>query len=135
MKTLTIPNGHKLPNHLFVGCNGDLHDTRKDNWSAKAPLREKWQFHFSRIETCAQLKSTLRAGEWAWPGAYPLYFITSDGAALSFESVAAELYAVLDSIKTNCNDGWRVAGCDVNYEDNELFCAHSNKRIESAYGE
>ena len=33
MKKLTIPNGHKLPNHLFVGCDGDLHDTRKDNWS------------------------------------------------------------------------------------------------------
>ena len=21
MKKLTIPNGHKLPNHLFVGCD------------------------------------------------------------------------------------------------------------------
>ena len=26
---------------------------------------------------------------YAWPGGYPLYFVTSDGAALSFEAVLA----------------------------------------------
>ena len=31
--------------------------------------------------------------------------------------------------------GWRVIACDVNWEDENLYCAHSGKRIESAYCE
>ena len=31
--------------------------------------------------------------------------------------------------------GWRAAAVDINYEDTELYCAHTNKQIESAYGE
>ena len=135
MKTMTIPNGHRLPDHLFCGCDGDLFDTRKDNWSGKAPLRPRWQWHFARIENANQLKATLRAGAYSWPGGYPLFFITSDGGALSFETVASELASVLDSIKTDCNDGWRVVACEINWEDTELYDDHTGEKIESAYGE
>ena len=85
--------------------------------------------------TTLQLKTVLRSGAYSWPGCYPLYFITSDGAALSFDSVRANFRSVLWSIKKQVNDGWRVTGCDINYEDGELTCDHSGKRIESAYAE
>lgn len=85
--------------------------------------------------TNKDLKASLRSGEYAWPGGYPTYFITSDGAALSHKSVRENFRAVVDSIKTNNADGWQVVAVEVNWEDPELFCDHSNERIESAYAE
>jgi hypothetical protein len=83
--------------------------------------------------TTAELKRALRSGKYTWPGAYPLFFITLDGAALSFEAVRENLRSVLWSMKNQVNDGWRVVGCDANWEDGELYCNHSGERIESAY--
>ncbi len=85
--------------------------------------------------TTQDLKKQLRAGEFAWPGGYPLFFITSDGAALSFEAVRENLRSVLWSIRHGVNDGWRVIGCDVNWEDPSLYCDHTGARIPSAYAE
>jgi hypothetical protein len=81
------------------------------------------------------LKNALRSGPFAWPGGYPLFFVTSDGAALSFDAVRENIRSVIWSIRNGVNDGWRVVGCDVNWEDFELFCDHTGNRIESAYAE
>ena len=85
--------------------------------------------------TTKDLKNALRSGPYAWPGGYPLYFIASDGEALSFAAVRENLRAVLDSMRNGIDDGWAVIGCEVNWEDPALFCAHSSARIESAYAE
>jgi hypothetical protein len=124
-----------LPSHLFCSSiDGALHDTRQDNWSEQ-PLRAGYQRTIPRIETVSDLKSTLRAGQYAWPGGYPLYFICDDGAALSFDSVKDNLAQVICAIRHGLRDGWRVIGCEINYEDNELTCEHSGKPIPAAYGE
>lgn len=123
------------PSHLFVGCSGELYDTRRQNWAELPPLRAIYERQFSKIKTAAQLKATLRAGECAWPGGYPLYFITSDGGALAFATVRDNLRAVLDSIKTRAGDGWRVVACEVNWEDPDLYDDHTGERIASAYAE
>lgn len=81
------------------------------------------------------LKNALRAGPYAWPGGYPCYFITSDGCALSFEAVRYEFRQVLWSIRHNVNDGWNLEGLAINWEDPELYCEHTGKRIQSAYSE
>lgn len=125
-----------MSDHLFTSSeDGALYDTRAAEWSRRPPLRAVYRRTFSTIATAAELKATLRAGCYAWPGAYPLYFVTSDGAALSFESVRAELRQVLNAIVSGANDGWRVVACQVNWEDSELTCDHSGKPIESAYGD
>ena len=85
--------------------------------------------------TTRNLKEALRSGPFAWPGCYPLYFITSDGAALSFDAVRENLRSVIWSIRHGVNDGWRVVGCDVNWEDASLYCDHTGARIPSAYAE
>ena len=64
-----------------------------------------------------------------------MYFITSDGAALSFASVRENLRNVMESIRDHSGDGWRVIGANVNWEDPALYCDHSGERIESAYAE
>jgi len=81
------------------------------------------------------IKRWIRHGAFAWPGGYPMYFITDDGAALSFATVKAEWSNVCDSIRRECSDGWRVIAVDINYEDGDLIDDHSGERIESAYGD
>lgn len=120
---------------MVSDCDGALYDTRRQNWHKLPPVRAVYRRSFSEIRTTAELKATLRAGAWAWPGAYPLFFETSDGCALSFESVRKNLRAVLDSIRNRHQDGWRIVGCAVNWEDDELRCEHSGERIASAYAE
>ncbi len=85
------------------------------------------------INTIQDLKTALRQGQWAWPGGYPCYFITSDGEALSFDAVKANYRLVFDAVRNCLNDGWRVSAVDINYEDQNLHCADTGERIESAY--
>lgn len=125
----------ELAKHLFIGeAGGALYDTRLPAWHTQ-PIRFNYRCTHREIKTVSDLKATLRAGEFAWPGGYPLYFITNDGAALSFKTVRKEFRQVLYSIRNQMSDGWRVCCCEVNYENPELYDDHSGERIESAYAE
>lgn len=73
--------------------------------------------------------------KYAWPGGYPTFFITSDGAALCHGCAKKEQERIIESIKEHDRDGWRVAACDVNWEDTNLHCDNCSEQIESAYGE
>ena len=109
-------------------------------WRAKSPetpfkqevIRENYCRTHREIDTVADLKATIRAGKYAWPGGYPMYFITSDGAALSFEAVEQEFSQAAYAVRNKTNDGWQVVGCDINEEDAGLVCAHTGEPIESA---
>lgn len=79
-----------------------------------------------------RLADQLAAHPYAWPGGYPLFAITSDGAALCKHCAASER----ESIGTTTgSDGWCVVAIDANWEDPALFCDHCGDRIESAYAE
>lgn len=82
-----------------------------------------------------QFNTQLECGAWAWPGGYPLFFLTFDGCALSFEAARDNAELIRESIANGDRDGWRAIACQVNWEDAELHCAHTGKRIESAYAE
>ena len=123
-----------LPEH-FARFEGDLYDSRPYNWSKKKPLRPNYERHHRDIRTVADLKATLRAGRFTQRGGYPLYFLASDGAPLAFDTVRAEFRIIAESIQRRDDSGWRVVACDINYEDPDLYCAHTNHRIESAYAE
>ena len=85
--------------------------------------------------TTRQVKEALRAGRFSSLGGYPLYFVTSDGAALCHGCARSEWRNVCDSIRTHANDGWRITGHQPTYEDASLYCDHCSERIESAYAE
>ena len=83
-----------------------------------------------------QFLKDLEAGAYAFPGGYPRFFITADGEALSFESAQKNKALILEAINTDDRSGgWMVIGCDINWEDQHLRCADTNKPIESAYGD
>lgn len=123
----------KLPPHLFASEDGALYDTRVDNWNSKPPLRKIYKGACPEITNTQELKAALRAGCFAWPGGYPIYFLTNEGEALSFEGVRDRLREELCAIQNRERE--RIVACDINWEDSELYCAHSGKRIESAYTE
>lgn len=123
----------KLPEHFFISeCDGSLSDTRNAKWASE-PLRVNYRRTHREIKTVADLKATLRAGPFAWPGGYPMYLITSDGGTLSFKTVREEFHNIAYAIKHKQDDGWRVVGCDINYEDHDLYDDHTNEPILAAY--
>lgn len=83
----------------------------------------------------SDFRKAMREGKYAWPGGYPLYFVMSDGDALSFEAAKAERRNILEAIHNRDGSGWRIVAVDVNWEDGELTCSHTGKRIESAYAD
>jgi len=88
----------------------------------------------TRIEALRQAKHAIR-NKYAWPGGYPLYIVTADGEALSYDAARTEWASIVYATLHGLRDGWRVLGADINWEDTALFCAHTGERIESAYGE
>lgn len=64
-------------------------------------------------------------------GGYPLFYLTADGGVLSPEAVIENI-----DLTNDPNDKqWYVVAVDVNYEDPDLICDHTGKRIPSAYAE
>ena len=61
---------------------------------------------------------------FAWPGGYPLFYVTDQGSILCPTHASDE---------RNYNDEL-ITDVDVNWEDPELYCEHG-ERIESAYAE
>ena len=70
---------------------------------------------------------------YAWPGGYPRFFVCDDGEPLSFKAAKENRRLILEAIRDNDRSGWHVIGCDINWEDPDLVCAHTGERIESAY--
>ena len=79
-----------------------------------------------------RLADQLAGSPYAWPGGYPLFAVTSDGAALCKCCAKTEREAIGT---TTGSDGWRVTALEVNWEDPALFCDHCGGRIESAYAD
>lgn len=121
-------NLHSFSGNLYRD-NGNLSETRL------TLVRENYDKPHRTIETVSDVKSALRYGDYSDVGGYPLFFITSDGAALSFESVRENFYEVCYSIRNNIDNGWRIVAVDTNYEDTELYCNHSGDQIACAYAE
>jgi hypothetical protein len=92
-----------------------------------------WKGHTMLINSVSDFRKAIHHGPYAWPGAYPYYFITSDGAALSFKAAKQERRNILEAIHTHTSNGWRIVAIEINWEDSSLLCDHTNERIESAY--
>lgn len=81
-----------------------------------------------------ELRNAIR-NRYAWPGGYPTYGVTDDGAALCIDCMRQEYRLIARARRLKLRDGWQVVGVDINWEDTSLTCDHCNNTIESAYGE
>ena len=88
------------------------------------------------IKTVADLDAALEHGKYTSVGGYPIFFITSDGAALSYDTVKDEYDEIAEAITDDDRSGgWRVEAVDINWEDPDLIDDHTGDRIESAYAD
>lgn len=120
-----------LPAHFDL-FEGTLYDTRKP--FETGAIRPQHEWHYSRISKARHVAATLRAGCVTWPGCYPLYFITCDGEAMCFDCVRKEFRRIVADFLTG-DSGWKIAACEMNEENQDLFCCHCNEQIPSAWGD
>lgn len=69
--------------------------------------------------------------ELAFPGLYPIYYVTQDGGILCPKCVNANLGLCADSSDSQ----WYVIASDINYDNDGMQCDNCGCQIESAYGE
>jgi len=88
------------------------------------------------IKSISDYRRAVRNGPYAWPGGYPVYFLMADGEACSFNAIAKECRReVLTALASGSDEQWTPIALEINWEDGNLICAHTNERIESAYAE
>ena len=105
-----------------------------DKWENGAVIRPGFSRTHETIQTGLQLRATLRAGEYAWPGGYQMALSTSDGETLCYSCGRAEFPQIARAIRDRSRCGWRVVGSFIHWEGEPLQCAHCNRSIPSAYG-
>ncbi len=70
---------------------------------------------------------------FAWPGGYPLIYLTADGNVLCPACANGEHGSDAHEDAEDCQ--WRLTSVDVYWEGSPLQCDHCNEMIESAYGD
>ena len=68
---------------------------------------------------------------FAFPGGYPLFYITRDGGVLCPNCSNKHQELVSDPSDTQ----WFIVAHEINYEDVDLSCDHCYGRIPAAYAE
>jgi hypothetical protein len=125
---------NKLSDHLFVSStDGHLYDTRKPEWHKQLPLRKDYCRTFETIRNSRELRATIRNGGYAWPGGYPLVFLTADGDCISFNAAEKQYWQCANDMRNFPSQ--RIVGCFIHWEGSPIECALSGEQIKSAYGE
>mgnify|MGYP006953693371 FL=1 len=68
---------------------------------------------------------------YAFPGGYPLFYITKDCGVLCPKCCNENKELLNDEYDPQ----WFIIAYDVNWEDENMYCDHCNEKIESAYSE
>lgn len=76
-----------------------------------------------------RLADFLVSSPYTWPGGYPQYAITDDGAVLCHKCCESER---LQIGTTTGSDGWCIRSLAINWEDENLFCSHCSAHVEPA---
>jgi hypothetical protein len=89
--------------------------------------------YYEQIEKRIQdhIKENHKVDVLAWPGCYPLYYLTKDGGVLCPDCVNNNIELVTDPDDPQ----WYIVASEVNYEDDSLYCDHCGEQIESAYAD
>lgn len=74
---------------------------------------------------------------YAWPGGYPLYYITKDCGVLCPKCANENLSLTMPDYPEYrvANPDWEIVASEINWEDQHIFCDHCNDNIAPAYGD
>jgi hypothetical protein len=124
-------------------CDGGLYDSSIPNWHNLPALRPIYQHHYRDITNSLELRATLRAGGYTFPGGYELAFICADGGLLCFDCARSE-YKLLGTPANNAKTWKRVIVRTVTktwpitgriYSDRYQVGKPTKNRIQSNHGQ
>ena len=73
---------------------------------------------------------------YAWPGGYPMFYLTTADCVLCPGCVQDNLSECAGTAEPDDHDGqWFVCRAGINWEDSDMTCDECLKEIESAYGD
>src|SRR6266581_3178159 len=82
------------------------------------------------IKTVNDLREALKPHTYC----YGTFFVTNEGEVLSVKAVKNNIKDVIRAIKfPDNNSTWKLTYCDINWENQELYCEETNERIEPIY--
>lgn len=87
----------------------------------------------SEIKHLRQDNGTFPA--FAWPGGYPIIYLTGDGAVLCPACVNGKNGSEVGNPEVDGDPQWTVTAHDCYWEGSPISCDHCETEIESAYGE
>jgi hypothetical protein len=122
-----------LLEHLFCSSSdGALYDTRRPEWSRRAPLRPVYRQMHTSFPTGTHLRATLRAMPYALHDGDSLALLMDDGATLCHACAVENLRKLTAAIRDKARNGWRPVGWFVCYSgESELgeSCSHCNRQL------
>jgi hypothetical protein len=72
---------------------------------------------------------------FAFPGGYPLYYVTADNGFLCPDCANGENGCIASDKEDTAEDAhWHIVECVVHYGADPIICDHCEGRIGSAYG-
>ena len=87
-------------------------------------------------QTQIRAAKELARNPYAWPGGYPKFAVMSDGECMCALCVKENFPLIARATRDDDKwGGWSLVGVDINWEDQDMTCAHCGESIESAYGE
>ena len=119
------------PSLIACSSDGSLYDTATPGWHERPPLRLDYAYPHHIIGGTDHLRSSLRYGDYAWPGGYARYYLCMDGEPLCAACVRGNYREVSRAIRTadDCS-GWFVIACVVCEDtDTDESCAHCGRAI------
>lgn len=85
------------------------------------------------IKNVFDFNKAVSTGPYAWPGGYEHYFLCDDGEAMTWDAVLENQRLVRDAVINQDHSGWHVIAMCVNWEDQDLRCAHTGALIKPQY--
>jgi hypothetical protein len=85
------------------------------------------------------LQQFIRSGGFSWPGGYQCALLMKDGEVIDARSARENYRQIREAMKNQrawwVDAQWTPEGIFVHWEGEPIYCAHSGRTIESAYGE
>ena len=81
--------------------------------------------------TLAEVKNTIR-NPYAFPGGYALLFLLADGEVITPETARQNYAEIVADFRDNSGQ-WKIVAVFVNWEDGDLYDAHTNDKIPAEY--
>lgn len=95
-----------------------------------AVIRPLFARHCRDITTGAELRASLRAGPYVWPGGYALAYVTTDGATLCHACARTEFAQCAYALRHNVRNGWHITGVMSEADtDDTGVCDHCGHEI------